>query len=309
MSLTQEKRKVIEEALIDAFDRSSFERMLMHQTGKKLENITLAESFRDVVFKVVSEAIREEWLEKLICGAHEENKSNRKLQAVRNSLDEEHALSELESLLIRIIVYGHQLHNYQENVWFSLWSGEYEQLATYLCDLSYEEITKQFGLGEDLLKLSNLVSEIAQFDLWHNFDEFHKLVQKTIQDAQRIKDEFIKSGSLSTSSTIARGKIILLSEKLSALAENTQTLIDQVEWQKYQSYVTDIRLPLQSIAEQNIDSRNIELAAKLLSLSKELYVVELMEREYDGGAFLSNLTVQVTGLSERLHRIVATLKD
>lgn len=77
-NLQRQERKELDEALRDAFDRSSFDRMLSYELDKRLENLATG-NFADIVFEVIAISEREGWVVDLIQAAHETVPGNEKL--------------------------------------------------------------------------------------------------------------------------------------------------------------------------------------------------------------------------------------
>ena len=80
-ALTPMEEEKLNEALLNAFDADSFERMLRFKLGKNLDHfVSPNEGFRTVVFEIVKSANREGWLNDLIEGAAAANPGNTQLE-------------------------------------------------------------------------------------------------------------------------------------------------------------------------------------------------------------------------------------
>ena len=82
MNLTREERKELDEALRDAYDYTSFEKMLSYELDKSSQDFLIGGSFTDLVFKVISTSEREGWTANLIRSAHDANPGNPRLHAL-----------------------------------------------------------------------------------------------------------------------------------------------------------------------------------------------------------------------------------
>jgi formylglycine-generating enzyme required for sulfatase activity len=87
MNLFGQRRKKLQEALIDAFPSfASLEQMLLHGLDKNLRAIAGEGSLRDVVFRLIQTAHSQGWIEDLIRAAREDNPGNQQLKDIAREL-------------------------------------------------------------------------------------------------------------------------------------------------------------------------------------------------------------------------------
>ena len=84
MTLSQQEIILLRDALHDAYNYSALEQMLFFQLSKDLQNISLGGNFREVIFDVIRESLREGWTDRLVHAAHDANPGNQKLKAFTN---------------------------------------------------------------------------------------------------------------------------------------------------------------------------------------------------------------------------------
>ena len=78
----QQQLKQLDEALRDAYNKASFERLLLFELDRELEQIASGGNFKDIVFSVIMTAKREWWLNALVRAAAEDRPDNANVQAV-----------------------------------------------------------------------------------------------------------------------------------------------------------------------------------------------------------------------------------
>lgn len=87
MRLSNQQRKNLKDALIDAFPTSaSLEQMLSYQLNKRLKEIAGGGSLQDVVFELIQVAESQGWIKDLVCAAREANPGNQNLQIIVQEL-------------------------------------------------------------------------------------------------------------------------------------------------------------------------------------------------------------------------------
>jgi eukaryotic-like serine/threonine-protein kinase len=87
MRLSKQQRKILQEALIDAFpNTASLEQMLSFELNQNLRAITGEGSLQDIVFKLIQAAESQGWVEDLICAACNCNSGNFKLDSIVQNL-------------------------------------------------------------------------------------------------------------------------------------------------------------------------------------------------------------------------------
>ena len=85
--LTPMEEEELNQALLNAFNADSFERMLRFKLGKNIDHfVSPNEGFRTIVFEIVKSANREGWLNDLIEGASAANPGNTQLDDFVNSV-------------------------------------------------------------------------------------------------------------------------------------------------------------------------------------------------------------------------------
>ena len=83
MSLSREQRKKLQDALIAAFpSKASLEQMLSFELDKNLNAIAGGDSLKDIVFKLITTAEAENWVENLINAARKSNPGNQLLKDI-----------------------------------------------------------------------------------------------------------------------------------------------------------------------------------------------------------------------------------
>ena len=86
-TLTSKQAGQFLEALLDAFDRKSFEQMLLFNLDKRLDQIAASSTNnREAYFDVIKKAKQEGWLMKLVNNAYEEVPGNIKLKEFADSI-------------------------------------------------------------------------------------------------------------------------------------------------------------------------------------------------------------------------------
>jgi hypothetical protein len=86
MALTGQQLRALRNALVDAFNASTFEQMLRFELDKKLENIAGSGPLNTVTFKVIDAAEMEGWTLDLVRAARVTNPGNASLHQVAESL-------------------------------------------------------------------------------------------------------------------------------------------------------------------------------------------------------------------------------
>jgi hypothetical protein len=86
MALTGQQLRALRNALVDAFNSSTFEQMLRFELDKKLENIAGSGPLNTVTFRVIDAAEMEGWTLDLVRAARVTNPGNASLHQVAESL-------------------------------------------------------------------------------------------------------------------------------------------------------------------------------------------------------------------------------
>lgn len=87
MRLSKQQRKILQEALIDAFpNTASLEQMLSFQLNQNLRAIAGEGSLQEIVFKLIQAAESQGWVEELVRAARDSNPGNKNLQIIAQEL-------------------------------------------------------------------------------------------------------------------------------------------------------------------------------------------------------------------------------
>jgi hypothetical protein len=86
VKLTGKQIGELTDALIDAFDQSSFDRMLTIELDKRLDMFSGPDDLQSMIFELIRAAERQGWTEDLIRGARRANPGNEQLKTVATAL-------------------------------------------------------------------------------------------------------------------------------------------------------------------------------------------------------------------------------
>jgi hypothetical protein len=99
LDLTGARLEALSEALRDAFSPQRFREMLRFKLEKRLEDYSLGEDYREIVFEVITHAEAEGWTAELVQAARQSVPGNASLQAVAQEVN----LAAISPVLERVI--------------------------------------------------------------------------------------------------------------------------------------------------------------------------------------------------------------
>ncbi|GAA6617577.1 effector-associated domain EAD1-containing protein [Scytonema sp. NUACC26] len=188
--MNKQQRQQLHDALIDAFpDRSSLKQMLWLELEKNLDEITLGNSLRTIVFELIRKAEADNFLPQLIFAARQSNPGNFSLQiiakellpnyytqikkSVETKIFEEHIYANLATIEIKLY---EAVPPQKLRVDLSISFGTPEVRIPKLCpNHSGESIDIKFGIknGElcfnlrnGRMPLSERKSLVSQYNIW-----------------------------------------------------------------------------------------------------------------------------------------------
>ena len=217
--------------------------------------------------------------------------------------------SNLARILGETIIYADQAGNRMINPWLEQWRSAFSYAATELRDLSAQKIAIEENISNELKEIASSLEEVASLRLTLGCGpKLYELTEKAKEKVVSMKKEKIDTIPLSDESkNQVKDIIITTSRKLCDLIDRSHKLVEAGNIEILQIEASELGYQLLRISQYNISDLGDELKEKLISIGRELHLVETMQIYMDGGESLKAILYKITESNDSLTQLVNQL--
>lgn len=218
--------------------------------------------------------------------------------------------SDLARILVEALIYADQASDRMVNPWIDQWRSEFSYAAAELRELSSQEIAVNENIVDELKEAASSLEEVSSLRLTLGCGpKLKELTEKAREKLITLKQKKIDPIALSEDS-IAQAKTIIIttSRKLQDLIERSQNMVEAGKIEDLQTEASALGYELLKISHYNIDSLGESIKDELISIGRELHLVETMRLYLDGGKSLQAILDKISDANDSLFRIVEQLQ-
>lgn len=219
--------------------------------------------------------------------------------------------SNIARILGETIIYADQADNRMINPWLDQWRSAFSYAAAELRDLSAQEIAIDENISDELKEVASSLEEVSSFRLTLGCGpKLNELTEKAKERVVALKQKKIDAIQLSDESKKqVRDIIITTSRKLCDLLDRSHNLIEAGKIENLQTEASELGYQLLRISQYNIDDFGDGFKEKLISIGRELHLVETMRLYMDGGKSLQAILDKISESNDSLTQLVDQLRS
>jgi ATP-dependent DNA helicase RecG len=218
--------------------------------------------------------------------------------------------SDLARILGEALIYADQAGDRMINPWLDQWRSEFSYAAAELRDLSAQEIAIDENISDRLREAASSLEEVSSLRLTLGCaPKLNEMIEKAKERLNTLKREKVDSIQLSDNSKKqVRDIIIMTARQLDDLVDRSNNLVEAGKIEELQTEASELGYQLLKISQYNIDDLGDGLKEDLISVGRELHLVETMRLSMDGGKSLQAILDKVSESNNSLAQIVAQLQ-
>ncbi len=219
--------------------------------------------------------------------------------------------SNLARILIDTLIYAEQAKERQINPWLDQWRSDFGYAAAELRDLSAQDIAIEDNIAEELKEVSIALDAVASMRLTLGCGpELKRLTERAKEKLIEIKQRKIDSIQLSADSEKQiRDSIIITSRKLHDLVSRSQDMVETGRIEELQTEASGFGHQLLKMSQYNIKTIEDGSKQKLISIGRDLHLVETMGLYMDGGRSLQAIIDKISDCSTSLSQLADQLQE
>ncbi len=214
--------------------------------------------------------------------------------------------SNLAKILGETIIYADQAGDRMINPWLDQWRSTFSYAADELGDLSVQDIAIDENISNELKEAACSLEEVASLRLTMGCGpKLKELIDNAKERIVTLKHEKVDTIQLSDDSKKqVRDIIIKTARKLVDLVNRSHNLVEAGKIENLQTEASQLGYQLLRISQYNIGDFGDGFKEKLISIGRELHLVETMQLFMDGGKSLQEILDKISGLNNSLNQFV-----
>jgi len=219
--------------------------------------------------------------------------------------------SNLARILIDTLIYAEQAKERKINPWLDQWRSDFGYAAAELRDLSAQDIAIEDNIVDELKEVSIALDAVASMRLTLGCGpELKRLTERAKEKLIEIKQRKIDSIQLSADSEKQiRDSIIITSRKLHDLVSRSQDMVETGRIEELQTEASGFGHQLLKMSQYNIKTIEDGSKQKLISIGRDLHLVETMGLYMDGGRSLQAIIDKISDCSTSLSQLADQLQE
>ena len=237
--------------------------------------------------------------------------TNQSLGGSGNVTDEHSEFySNLARVVGEVLIYADQASDREINPWLDQWRSEFSYSATELRDLSAQDIAIEGNIADELKEVATSLDEVASLRLTLGCGpKLKQLTEQAKAKLTAIKKEKIDSIQLSADSIKQiRDAIIMTARKLHDLVTRSKDMVETGRIEELQTEASEFGHQLLKISQYNIDVIGDGIKEKLISIGRDLHLVETMRLYMDGGKSLQAIIDKISDCNNSLNHLAGQLQ-
>lgn len=218
-------------------------------------------------------------------------------------------LSSLAGFLIRILILGDEFEDRKVNPWLDKLRFELADYGSGLREFAVDDIAVELGIDNQLLEIVNRLDSAESHLLTMGADSWKRLtghISFAVESARQIKAAYIDTVSLSEESVQHLQETIRHNaRRLADLDQRAEQMIEDAQIEDVQSNASEIGNALLYVGYYRIENQNEDDAQTLLSIGRELHLLETERISMDGGLSMRRVVDKLHNLNERLQELIS----
>jgi hypothetical protein len=218
--------------------------------------------------------------------------------------------SNLARILGEALIYADQAGDRMINPWLDQWRSEFSYAAAELRDLSAQAIAIDENISDKIKEVASSLEEVASLRLMLGCGpNLNELIEKAKERLNTLKREKVDSIQLSDNSKKqVRDIIIMTARQLDNLVDRSNNLVEAGKIEELQTEASGLGYQLLKISQYSIDDFGDGFKEELISIGRELHLVETMRLYMDGGKSLQAILDKVSESNNSLAQLLGQLQ-